>query len=230
MAELGPQGHRNRMKQLYLNSPTDAISDHNLLEILLYYAIPRMDVKPIAYDLMNYFGSLENVLNADVKELQKVKGIGENTAILISLVRSINDKMLANKNNEIKMLDNSHIMKKYFENLLQYKSDEHIIVVSLDNDLKIINTNVICKGSSNFATIDPKVLVQCVLKDDASSVVIAHNHPTGSVEPSMADVEFTASVLSVFRQINIRLIDHIIVGRKETKSMRSMLKYANMFD
>jgi DNA repair protein RadC len=69
-----------------------------------------------------------------------------------------------------------------------------------------------------------------VLKDDASSVVIAHNHPTGSVEPSMADVEFTASVLSVFRQINIRLIDHIIVGRKETKSMRSMLKYANMFD
>jgi DNA repair protein RadC len=230
MPELSRQGHRDRVKQSYLDNSIESMPDHNLLELLLFYAIPRRDVKPIAYDLINHFGSLENVFNANVDELQNVNGVGESTAVLITLVKDIYDRILKNQNKNITNLRNSDAAEKYVENLLKNKNEEKLIVISLNAKLQIIHVNCVATGTVNNALVDPKKIVECAIRDNAPIILLAHNHPYGNANASVDDVEFTSSVTNVLRQLNITLVDHIIVGYNETKSMRKMLKFAAMFD
>lgn len=230
MANLSREGHRERVKQSYLDNSFESMADHNVLELLLFYAIPRKDVKPIAYNLINYFGSLENVFNANIEELKNVDGVGESTAVLISLVKNIYERVLKNHNSKVNRLKDNESAKKYVTNLLKKKSEENVIVISLGNNLQIIHVNNIASGTVNCAAVEPKSVVECAIRNNAPIVLLAHNHPMGSANPSDDDVELTSSVTTVLRQLNIVLIDHIIVGCDNTKSMRNMAQYADMFD
>lgn len=219
MAELNREGHRQRVKTAYLNNAFDSMPDHNVLEMLLFYSIPRVDVKPIAYELINHFGSIENVFNASVSELTKVRGVGENTAILINLVKDINSRVAIRQNENIKTLDSYKSASMYVENLLKNQRVEKMLVVTLNNDLSVINHHFVAEGTVNHASIEPIKIIEHAISDRASSVILAHNHPNGNASPSMEDRSFTVELLGLLRKLNIKLNDHIIVGRNESLSM-----------
>ncbi len=229
MENLSRKGHRQRVKESYLKNSFDAMPDHNILELILFYAIPQKDVKPIAYSLINHFGSLENVLNADVSELIQVDGIQEHSAILLTLFRDVHRRLNQQK---------ADVQYRTFEQLMDFASmklkdyqTEAILIVTFDNAKSIINTHILTGGEVNSAVLNKKDVAQFVIRDNASSVVVAHNHPSGSAVPSAADIDATISLSQFLRQINIALLDHIVVGGDGTvQSIKGDLRYAKYFD
>lgn len=230
MAQLGRDGHRKRVKQSYLQTGTDSLHDHNILEMLLFYSIPRKDVKDIAYDLINRFGTFENVFDANIDELMSVNGIGENTAALISLVSDINNRISLNRNNSVKALKDSELAREYVKNIIGGSKNEKVLVVSLDNELGIIGYHIVSDGTVSCANVEPKKIIECVIKDNAASVIIAHNHPRGDSTPSDTDIAFTIEILQLLRKLGIKLNDHIIVGKNDICSMNSITKYMLYFE
>lgn len=221
-------GHRQRLKDKY-KSENNALHDYELLELLLTYAIPRKDVKPIAKDLIKHFGSFENIFTAKPEQLMQVKGIGENSAILISLLNTINVRISKNRNSNIKELNNSNETKEYCKNLLESEKNEKIAVLSLDNSNRIISCRLISEGTVNLIEISPRKIVEAVITDNASNVIIAHNHPFGSSEPSAKDVDFTLKTRDLLRPLGVDLFDHIIVGENDVFSMRCSLRFVHYF-
>lgn len=229
MENLSRKGHRQRVKESYLKNSFDAMPDHNILELILFYAIPQKDVKPIAYNLINHFGSLENVLNADVSELIQVDGIQEHSAILLTLFRNVHRRLNQQK---------ADVQYRTFEQLMDFAlmklkdyQTETVLIVTFDNAKSIINTHILTGGEVNSAVLNKKDVAQFVIRDNASSVVVAHNHPSGSAVPSAADIDATISLSQFLRQINIALLDHIVVGGDGTvQSIKGDLRYAKYFD
>ena len=228
MDNLSVNGHRQRQKESFIKYG-DTFSDHHLLELLLFYAIPRKDVKQIAYNLINRFGSLENVLKADVNSLKEVDGVGESTAVLISLVNTINERNSLNKNRDVKYIKTSEQAGEYVNNILVSSSEEKLILVTLDNELRIIGCHRLAEGTANTSGVNTHKLVSCVISDKAASVIIAHNHPGGKSVPSGADIDFTLKALALLRSIDVKLNDHIIVGEDGITSLARNPKYKNFF-
>lgn len=188
MADLSPEGHRKRMKERYIKGSSDTLDDHHLLELLLFYSIPRKDVKPVAYNILNRYKTLDKVFSAEYEDLLSIDSVGESTAMLIKLINDINKRIDTDKNKNIKRLSSYTEAKEYASNILRNLPTERIIVISLDNKLNIINTETV------------------------------------------ADVDFTADLLNILRNLNIPLNDHIIVGDREAISMSQMPRYAHFFD
>lgn len=227
--QYGRSGHRQRMRESYLASGTEHMADHQILELYLSLVIPRHDVKETAYNLMNTFGSLEGVFNAEVADLKEVKGIGENTAILISLFKEICSRVDANKTKSIRILDSTETAEKYVTSVLNRFREEKIMVISLSSNLRVINYHLFDTGGAGFATVSPKDIVSAVLADHAAQIILAHNHPWGKADFSANDINFTLSVRDIMRTLGINLIDHIVVGDENTVSMRSHKTYKNYF-
>ena len=229
MEELSRKGHRQRVKDSYLKDGFDSMPDHNVLELILFYAIPQKDVKPLAYELINHFGSFNNVMNADVDELVKVDGVKEHTAVLISLFRDVNRRVNQNRANEESHSFES--IEKYASQMLKAYKEEVIMTVTFDNNKKIINTRVNNKGTVNKAGITKKEIAEIIIRDDASCLMIAHTHPGGDPTPSGADINMTQDLSSFVRQCGAKLVDHIVVGENgKTVSIKTNPKYALYFD
>lgn len=201
-----------------------------MLELLLTYAIPRKDVKPVAKSLIERFGSLEKVFSATEKQLCSVSGIGTNAAILITLVKNIQLRCAKCKNSNIKVLSSSNKSREYFKNLLSDESKEKFLIVSLDNSNRIIACHTLAEGDINHIDINPRDIVETMLLDNASKAVIAHNHPFGTAEPSANDIDFTLNVRNILSSVNVKLADHIIVGDGESMSMGSTERFARFFN
>lgn len=227
--EISRDGHRARMRAAYLEGGGDAMPDHQLLELLLTISIPRKDVKPIAYALINRFGSLEQVFAATAADLQQVPGVGPQTAVQILLVRDLNRRIHKNQNKPVKRLTDAAQTCAYFANLLQDKTTEQVLLVTLDSSARILQTHTVGGGSVNLAAVDRRTLLEHILRDNASAVMLAHNHPGGKPQPSAQDLDFTIHLLSTLRAIHIQLLDHIIVSPSGTYSMRSDPDYAGFF-
>lgn len=211
--EISRDGHRARMRAAYLQGGGDAMPDHQLLELLLSISIPRKDVKPIAYALINRFGSLEQVF----------------AAVQILLVRDLNRRIRQNQNKPVKHLTDAAQSCAYFANLLRDKTTEQVYLVTLDGSAKILQTHAVGSGSVNLAAVDQRTLMEHILRDNASAVMLAHNHPGGKAQPSAQDLEFTIRLLSILRSIHVQLLDHIIVSPTDTYSMRSDPEYGSFF-
>lgn len=228
MAEYS-EGHRKRLKEKYLINSESIVHDYEILELLLTYSIPRKDVKPTAKRLLEHFGSLENVINASPDQLQKVDGIGTSSAILVSLVGNINKRADRSKNLKITKIDNCRMAEKYFENLLSNEKYEKLAVMCLDNSSRIISCKTTAEGTVNFIEFNPRRIVEAIITDNASKIIIAHNHPKGNEHPSENDINFTLKLRDLLRPLGIELCDHIIVGERKTLSMRSSLSYSMYF-
>lgn len=202
--EISRDGHRARMRAAYLQGGGDAMPDHQLLELLLSISIPRKDVKPIAYALINRFGSLEQVFAAGAADLQQVPGVGEQTAVQILLVRDLNRRIHQNQNKPVKHLTDATQSCAYFANLLRDKTAEQVYLVTLDGSAKILQTHAVGSGSVNLAAVDQRTLMEHILRDNASAVMLAHNHPGGKAQPSAQDLEFTIRLLSILRSIHVQ--------------------------
>ncbi len=222
-------GHRQRIKQKYIENKNSLSADYEILELLLTYSIPRVDVKPIAKRLLKECGGLDNVLNLSIDNLKKIEGVGDNTAILISLIREINLRAAKSRNANIKMFKNHNEVLEYFGNLLNNENNEIIVLVCLDNANRIINVHYISEGTASEASASPRKIMTAVIADNAVSVIIAHNHPNTSPFPSGSDINFTIGLRDTLNTIKVRLIDHVIVGCGDIVSMKSIPQYSGYF-
>lgn len=209
----GPhEGHRQRMKQRYAETGLNGFSDHNVLEMLLFYAIPRKDTNLIAHALINHFGSYEAVLEADREELLQVDGVSEHTATLISLVTQMNKRYLENKSIEKRRISGSEDAGSFFAAKFAYEVNESAYAMLLDDKQRILSCQKLSQGIVDGTEISIQSLCQLALKYRAKKVIVSHNHPSGVLMPSAEDAQCTRMIKNALKVIDVELLDHIIVA------------------
>ena len=204
-------GHRKRMRQRFLAEGLDQFTDVQILEILLFYCIARQDTNPIAHELLNHFGSLSQVLEAPVEELCKVDGIGENTAVFLKLITQVGRCYLTDRASKSRILPTLDSCAKYLQTFFFGRNVETVYLLCLDAKCKILCCKKISEGDVNSTTLSVRKIVETALSTNASSVVLAHNHPGGLAVPSNVDVQTTLRIADALQAVDVHFIDHILV-------------------
>ena len=211
-------GHRQRLSQRFLEEDLDNFEPHNVLELLLFYAIPRKDTNELAHVLIDTFGSLKGVFDAPYEELIKVTGIGPNTAALLKLVPSLTRTYYSSDARSI-ILDTSEKSGEYFLPYYIGQTEEVVRLACLDAGGKVISNQILHRGSANAAEVNIRKIVNIALRNNAMGVILAHNHPGGLPLPSEEDVATTKSIREALMPMGILLMDHIIVAGQDYVSM-----------
>jgi DNA repair protein RadC len=206
------EGHRKRLKARFQKEGLDGFDDHQVLELLLFYSIPCKDTNNIAHDLMKRYGSLWGVLEADPLDLQKVAGVGENTAVLFSLIPSLARRYKNSKWGEKPIISSSKTAGEYAASLFEGRVYETFYVISLDSQNRVNYADNIFEGTINEAPVYPRLIVEAALRHQANSIILAHNHPGGSLAASQSDIECTKKIITALESISIKVMDHIIVA------------------
>ncbi len=204
-------GHRQRVKSRFKEVGASAFDDHNLLEMLLFYAVPRRDTNELAHKLINRFGSYSGVLEASIDELMTVDGMGESAAVLIKLVPEMNKRYMQ-RNSAGEVIDSANAAGRYFMAKLAYETVEVACAMFLDSKSRVISCREISRGVVNGTNISIRAIAEQALACKASSVIIAHNHPDGIALPSAEDELSTQRIKLALSTVGIRLTDHIIVA------------------
>ena len=200
------------MKARYRDHGLDNFNDVNVLELLLFYAIPRKDTNELAHALLDHFGSLDRIFEASVPELEEVPGIGENTALLITLVPQITRRYLMAKGNCICSITSSAEAGKYLVPRLMFEKEEKLLLLCLDAKKSVISCVSLGSGVINAVDVNVRKVVENAVRNRASSVILAHNHPSGVALPSREDDRITREIASALKLVGIPLDDHIIVA------------------
>lgn len=212
MAENLHDGHRKRVRKRFFKEGGKNFEDHQILELILFYCIPMKDTNEIAHRLLKNYGSLSMLFSATPEELMKREKLSENTAVFLSLqneiIRRYNNEKWSNK---IK-INSSEKAGEYALSLLAYENYENFYVISLDAQKRLINSNVISEGSVSETYIYPRLIVECAIRNKASSIILAHNHPGGLLKPSFQDMSSTTKIVKALNMIDIDVVDHIIVA------------------
>lgn len=222
-------GHRARVREKYIKNGPEGFADHEVLELLLFYANPRGDTNPIAHELIKRFGSLSGVLEADYDDLVSVKGVGEAAATLISLIPGLFRRYSQDKAEAVKIIKNTEAAESFLLPQFIGVTNERVGILCLDVQGRVKNFVFVSDGALKFAHIDLRRVAQLALQSNADSVILVHNHPDGIAAPSRSDIESTSAVISALGAININVADHIIIGDNECFSMASNPKFAPMF-
>lgn len=213
------QGHRQRLKQKFLENGIEALKPHETLELLLFYSIPQRNTNDIAHELINRFGSLTAVFDAPVKSLCEVKNISENSAVLLKLIPQLLRYYQVTPDKSLSM-DNMDFVKKYFSSLYIGVKNEEFKVCCLDNNLQIISCNTLSVGSTNEVTVTARMVAKAAFDANSQHIIISHNHPDTFPKPSKEDIMLTNNLIGKLKPIGIDILDHIIVGKGEVLSMR----------
>lgn len=213
------EGHRKRMKERFMKSGLDDFAPHNVLEFLLFYSIPRGDTNPIAHRLIDAFGSLSGVFDATPEELMKVSGVGESTAILISMIPQMARKYLEDKADAVNVVGGCGDIGAYLLPKFVGRTNEALMMVSIDNKNKVISCSVVAEGTVDSAKVSRRKAMEEAMKVKATRVILAHNHPRGVAVPSAEDVAMTREIGRLFAQVGIELVDHIIIADDDYVSM-----------
>jgi len=210
--ETGAEGHRKRLRERYEQSGLDGFHDHEVLELLLSYAIPRRDVKPIAKDLLAHFGSLAAVLDAPLPLLQKRNGVGSYAAVLLSTVPRLFDRYHRDRWKENHSFNSTREAASYLSSLLEIERNEVFYILALNSRNMLIAAEEIQRGSVNRTAVFPRQVVEACLKHRATAVILAHNHPGGDPTPSSADRHLTRKLKRILNDLDIPVHDHIIIA------------------
>ncbi|NCC67325.1 MAG: DNA repair protein RadC [Clostridia bacterium] len=212
-------GHRKRLKNRFLEQGLDGFDDHNVLELFLFYALPRQDTNPVAHALLDRFGSLDSVFEAPVEELAKVAGIGENSAVFLKLVPAVARRYEMERNRPEKIIDSSEKAGAFLVPLYMLERDEVVYVMCLDAKGKLLCCKELFRGVANTTEISLRKIAELALSKNASSVIISHNHTSGIALPSAEDERATKLIKDTLERIGIELKDHIIVAGDDFISM-----------
>ncbi len=219
MAVNHQKDHRQRVKKRYINEGLDSFDPQHVLELLLFYGIPQKDTKGIAYALLDRFGSFKAVLEAPYQELIKVKGMGEHSAILISMIPKLARYYLNEETKDTTIIDSTKSAGEFFKNKFVGHSNEVVYALYLDNKKKPLLCKMINEGTVNSTNITIRKIVEQAIAVNAASVIISHNHPSGFAIPSMTDIKTTRELITALGKLEINLVDHIIVGNNDYVSM-----------
>ena len=213
-------GHRERLKERYEKAGMEALQDYEILELLLFYAIPQGDVKARAKDLLKRFGSLKGVLDADLKALREVSGIGPHSSLFFRVVRDVRTLYLRQGAEVKEQISSTKELIDYCLASMGGLKDEHFAVIYLNARNRIIQVETIQEGIVNQAVVYPRKVLEKALKHKASAIILVHNHPSGHVRPSDADIRLTRVLQDTARVMDIVLHDHLIVGENRFFSFR----------
>ena len=205
-------GHRERLKDRFAEYGLESFNELNALELLLFYAIPRRDTNTVAHALLDRFGSLAEVLDASVQELESVSGVGHSTALLIRLIPEISKRCAVSRTRDITVFDRAGVAGRYLTARLGTEKSEKAVMLCLDAKKQLISCTELGSGVVDNVSLNVRLVVETALKARASSVILAHNHPSGNPAPSRDDELLTRRIRDALQLVDIRLDDHIIIG------------------
>ena len=214
-------GHRARLRRRMLDGGAEALADHEIVEYLLMTAIPRRDVKPLARDLMRRFGGLAGVLNADPAALAAHAGMGETSAAALKIVALAARRLARAEVREMPVLRSWQALIDYLHIDMAHLTVERVRVLYLNAQNILIHDEHVGDGSLDEAAIHPREVIRRALDLGAAALILVHNHPSGSPQPSKADIQITNRIAEAGRLLNIVVHDHIIIGREGHVSLKA---------
>jgi len=222
-------GHRERLKNKFLRLGAEGLEEHELLELLLFYAIPQKNTNPIAHDLIHRFGSLKGVLNAEVKELEEVSGIGAHAATLIHLQAALAKVYYTTHPKKVRFRNVGEAAKIVVNQLYEYKK-EVFYAFALDINLCLLGSRMIAEGDIEKVPVDIKKLVSFALDSQAVYLIIAHNHPNGAALPSRSDISLTQRIVGALAPLGIGVCDHIVTSGRDFYSFNKHREFSAEHD
>lgn len=205
--------HRKRLRERFRKSGADGMHDYELLELLLTFSIPRRDVKPVAKKLISEFGGLSGVLDADQKKLEELRGVGSMSAALIRLVKELYNTYLAENMKRGDVLSSPETVLKFVRVRLSGMTNEAFMVIYMNVKNEVIDYSILHEGTVDNVAVYPRRIIETALSRHASGVILVHNHPSGNPMPSREDKILTRDIADAAGTLDIRVLDHIIVGK-----------------
>lgn len=208
------KNHRQRMRKKFMANPS-GIPDHELLEMLLFYSIPRIDTNEFAHLLLNKGSGLNDVLNLDVEAVSAIEGLGESTGIFLKVLKELvtrveKEKILIPNERKLTKKTITSVLRREFVNF----SEEKFILITADKNCRMINSHTISAGTNSTATVPIKSIIKYAMYDNASFVFLAHNHPNGILAASDSDLSATREICNALSYVEIPVIEHFILTEK----------------
>jgi len=213
-------GHRKRLREKFRAVDRDGLSDYELLELLLSYAIPRYDTKPLAKRLIKQFGSFANVLDQGYDELESMKGLGENSSTLIKLVKAAIPQYFEPDSRNTPVLNSPEKVIDFIRAEIGNKKKEFFMLLCLNTAGRLIHKEIISKGTINQAHVYPREIIKTALLKNSSAIILVHNHPSGNLKPSSHDEKLTSAINEICSSLGIILHDHLIVSKDQAYSIK----------
>jgi DNA repair protein RadC len=215
-------GHRDRLRHRFVQAGSDALHDYEMLELILFRAIPRRDVKPLAKELIETFGSFAEVIAAPVERLKEIDGLGEAAIIDLKIVQAAARRLLRGEIKKRHVLSSWSSVLDYCRTAMAFESKEHFRILFLDKGNHLIADEQQQTGTVDHTPVYPREVVKRALELSATAVILVHNHPSGDPSPSRADIEMTRAIIEVARPLGIAVHDHLIVGKDGHASLKAL--------
>lgn len=214
-------GHRKRMKEKFISTDSASFSEYELLELLLFFAIPRKDVKPIAKQLISSFGSIGGLLGATSEKIADLIGSNEGACILIKLAKELVNRSLAERVIKKNIISSWSALLDYLRYNMADLKIEQFRVLFLNKKNVLIADEVMAMGTIDQTPVYPREIVKKSIHHEAGAIILVHNHPGGDVRPSNADIDLTTEIVKACKTINVTVHDHVIVGSSGHYSFKS---------
>ncbi len=214
MSENNKKGHRQRLKKRYMESGFSSFSEHEVLELIYFYAIPMKDTKPLAKKMLDSFGSLQAVFEATPQEIMSTCDVTENVAILFSLMLQSYEVYLNCSDTKI-TFKNPDVVFRYLKKFFVNTKHECFYMVCLDQKKKLINTNLVSEGSTTEIQVYIRNIFEIAIKTNAANVILVHNHPSGECLPSKSDILTTDQIIKSLELISVKVLDHMILTKDD---------------
>lgn len=214
-------GHRQRLRERFVFGGEDAMQDYELLELLLFMAIPRRDVKPLAKELLNAFGSLPELMSAPHTALSQVEGVSENTATAIKTVSALAARMMKQELMQKPVLNNWTRLMDYCHMTMAHETKEHFRILFLNKKNEMIADEIQGSGTVDHTPAYPREIMKRALELGATALILMHNHPSGDPKPSQADIDMTNQIIAAAKPFDITIHDHVIIARNGQTSFRN---------
>ena len=215
-------GHRMRLRERFRGAGADALSDYELLEMVLFRALPRGDVKPLAKSLIKTFGSFAEVVHAPATRLREVDGVGEATITELKLIAAAANRVTRGQLQQRTMLSSWNEVVDYCRTSMAFADKEQFRILFLDKRNQLISDEVQQVGTVDHTPVYPREVIKRALELSATAIILVHNHPSGDPTPSQADIHMTKAIIDIAAPLGISVHDHIIVGKNGHASLKGM--------
>jgi DNA repair protein RadC len=215
-------GHRQRLRERFVSGGPEALPDYELLELVLFAAIPRRDTKPLAKRLLARFGSFAEVINAAPERLKEVKGVGEAAIVQIKLIRASALRLMQGGIMQRPVLASWAAVLDYCRAAMGFEAKEQFRILFLDKKNRLIADEVQQEGTVDHTPVYVREVVKRALELSASAIILVHNHPSGDPTPSRADIDMTRLIVEAARPLGVVIHDHIIVGKQGHASLKGL--------